>query len=223
MPPTASALRPAAPARRGRRDARSPWRDAEPTSETRGAAATDQLCLLTGLDMHKLALTIASLEELCDWCVEHGPKGCPACTQRRRKAVRLEAAGLSTAEIAAEMDVTPERVERLLEQEHDRRETETFKVTHVANAELRKAFELRRAQDHAFSAAELARLACFSGSSHVERELGLIPTSDTIKNGVFYPGRIKSTVSIDNAERLLRGLGFDPWEIQRLLDGEELI
>src|SRR5258705_10665983 len=114
------------------------------------------------------------------------------------------------------MNAAPERVAGLLEQGPDRRETEAFKVTRVANEEIRKAFEIRKAQDHTFSAAELARLAGFSGSSHVERELGLIPTSDTTKKGVFYPGRIKSSVSIDNAERLLRGLGFDPWEIQRL-------
>ena len=83
-------------------------------------------------------------------------------------------------------------------------------------------FLRRRAQDPDFSAAKLARLSGLSCSSHVERELGLIATSHAVKNGVKYPGRIKRTIGVDNAERLLRAMGLQARDIERLLAGEEL-
>ena len=77
-------------------------------------------------------------------------------------------------------------------------------------------------QDRDFSAAKLARLSGLSCSSHVERELGLIATSDAVKNGVKYRGRIKTTIGVDNAERLLRAMGLQARDIERVIDGEEL-
>jgi hypothetical protein len=183
----------------------------------------DQLCLLSDLERGKLQITVTPIDELCAWCVEHGSKGCPACTQRRRKVVRLhDEDSLTIAEIATRTALTVERVERLLEQERDRRETERFRISHVANEQIRKLFLRRKAQDSDFSAAKLARLARLSCSSHVERELGLIATSAAVKNGVEYPRQIKSTIGVDNAERLLRGMGLHPRDIERILDGEQL-
>ena len=183
---------------------------------------SSQLCLLSALEMRKLTIALTPVEDLCSWCLAHGPKGCPACTQRRRKAVRLADAGKTVAQIAEEMELSEARVERLLEQDRDRRTVAQYAVGKVPNAAIRAAFERRKRQDPDFSAAKLARNAGFSCSSHVERELGVISTSDTTKNGKTYAGEVKTHISAENAERLLRGLGYGPNDIERVIAGEEL-
>jgi hypothetical protein len=166
---------------------------------------------------------LTRIEGLCAWCLEHGVKGCPACTQHRRKVVRLhDRDGVPLARIAEQMGLTVERVERLLEQERDRRDTERFRLSELPNAQIRALFLRRKQQDPRFSAARLAELAGLSCCSHVERELGLIATSDKTVNGVRYPGRIKTTIRVDNAEKLLRAMGFQPRDIERILDDGEL-
>jgi DNA-binding CsgD family transcriptional regulator len=190
-----------------------------------------QLCLLSGLELRKCELTLPPVEELCAWCLEHGAKGCPACTQRRRKALRLIDEGHTIDQIADALQINRERVERLLEQDADRRDVEQYRVSHVDNSELKAAFLRWKAEDPKHSAAELARLSGLSCSSHVERELGLLETSDSYKHGTIagllnvvrvYPGRLKATTSVANAEKLLRGLGYDPVDVERLLAGERL-
>ena len=168
-------------------------------------------------------LKLTRVEGLCAWCLEHGVKGCPACTQRRRKVIRLhDRDGLPLTRIAEQMGLTVERVERLLEQERDRRETERFRLSELPNEQIRALFLRRKQQDPNFSAAHLAELAGLSCCSHVERELGLIPTSDKTVNGVRYPGRIKATIRVDNAEKLLRAMGLHPRDIECILEGVEL-
>lgn len=112
--------------------------------------------------------------------------------------------------------------ERLLEQERDRRETEGFRLSHLPNHQIRDLFLRRKKQDPDFSAARVAELAGLSCSSHVERELGLIATSDKVVDGVHYPGRIKTRIGVDNAEKLLRAMGLQARDIERVLDGQEL-
>jgi hypothetical protein len=166
---------------------------------------------------------LTRVEGLCAWCLEHGVKGCPACTQRRRKVVRLhDRDGLPLAMIAEHMGLTVQRVDRLLEQERDRRDTERFRLSELPNEQIRALFLRRKQQDPSFSAARLAELAGLSCCSHVERELGLIATSDKTVNGVRYPGRIKTTIRVDTAEKLLRAMGLQPRDIEHILDGEEL-
>ena len=58
----------------------------------------------------------------CDWCLRHPSRPCPACNARRRRAVRLvERDGLPVTDAARRMRLPQARVERLLEQEADRR------------------------------------------------------------------------------------------------------
>ena len=218
---TTTATAPSRAAGRSRRRGDPPGRVA--SAATSEQSQIDQLCVLSELEMRRLQVALTPIDELCAWCLQHGSKGCPACTQRRRKVVRLhDVHGLTIRRIAERMGLSVERVERLLEQERDRRETEGFRVSHVCNEQIRKLFLRRRAQDPDFSAAKLARLSGLSCSSHVERELGLIATSHAVKNGVKYPGRIKSTIGVDNAERLLRAMGLQARDIERVIDGEEL-
>ena len=94
--------------------------------------------------MTSSAFTVRLPAGLCAWCVEHGPGGCRACAQRRRRAVRLQQAGRSVFEIATQMAISPARVERLLEQHADRIEVERRRLDRVPNAPIRELFERRR-------------------------------------------------------------------------------
>src|SRR4051794_5687037 len=93
----------------------------------------------------------------CEWCVEHPSRPCPACNARRRRAVRLvEGNGLPIDEAARQMRLPVARVERLLEEEADRRILAGLRLTHVDNAPLRKKFLARRRLDPSLTVAELA-------------------------------------------------------------------
>jgi hypothetical protein len=152
-------------------------------------------------------------------------KSCPGCAQRRRCALRLrDQEGLSVPAIAAYMSLSTARVARLLEQAADRQAISRLtEDTYVSNLQLRALFHLRKREDPGFSASELARRAGFSSGTAVERDLGLMRTSDTVSKGRHYPGRLKTTVLVANAERLLRGMDCDPRDIETLLAGDDLV
>jgi hypothetical protein len=111
------------------------------------------------------------------------------------------------------MDLPVGRVERLLEEEADRRELAQFRQSRVENATLRRCFRERQRADPALTASELARRL---GTSpvQVERWLGLRPTSGkTDRRGRSYPGRTLTTISVETAGRLARAMGFAPIDI----------
>jgi hypothetical protein len=151
---------------------------------------------------------------VCEWCEEHPNRPCPACNARRRRAVRLvEERGLSVIETAKQMGLPVGRVERLLEEEADRRTVVQFRQDHVENAPLRQRFLQRRLFDPALTAAEVAHRV---GTSpiQVERWLGLRPTAPKVnRNGRTYPGRVLTTISVENAGRLARAMGYAPCEL----------
>ncbi len=153
-------------------------------------------------------------EPLCDWCEQHPNDPCPACNARRRRAVRLvEGRGLSITETAEQMGLPIGRVERLLEEEADRRTVIQFRQNHVDNAPLRQRFLERRLHDPALTAAEIAHRI---GTSpiQVERWLGLRPTAPKIDRcGRTYPRRMLTTISVENAGRLARAMGYAPCEL----------
>ena len=183
------------------------------------AAHGQQLSLLPAVLMLRMS---TRAPDQCDICSRG--KGCPACTQRRRRAERLrDKDGLAVPQIAERMGISEARVDALLEQARIRGElAESRLPSRVPNEQLRAAFELRKRQDAAFSAATLARRVSASGSAEVLRDLGLLPLTAKEVNGYRYPGRTKATVSWRTAERLLRGLGCDPREVELLASGERL-
>ena len=166
--------------------------------------------------MQTVTLAHESLETAtCDWCDEHPNRPCPACNARRRRAVRLvEGAGLSITEVATQMRLPVGRVERLLEEESDRRIVTQFRQSHVENSTLRRRLRDRQLVDPTLTVSELARRV---GTSpiQVERWLGLRPTAPkTDRRGRTYPGRILTTVSVENAGRLARAMGYAPRDIE---------
>jgi hypothetical protein len=152
---------------------------------------------------------------VCERCERHPDRPCPACNVRRRRAVRLvEGEGLAIADAAWQMGLPPERVERLLEEEADRRSLAQFRQSHVENAPLRRRFRERQLTDPTMTPSELARRVDTS-PIQVERWLGLRPTAPkTDRNGRTYPGRTLTAISVENAGRLARGMGYAPCEIE---------
>ena len=150
----------------------------------------------------------------CEWCERHPDRPCPACNARRRRAVRLvERSGLPIADAARQMGLPAGRVERLLEEEADRRSLAEFRQSHVENAPLRRRFRQRQLIDPALTVSALARRV---GTSpiQVERWLGLRPTAPkTDRHGRTYPGRTLDAISVENAGRLARAMGYAPCEI----------
>ena len=151
----------------------------------------------------------------CEWCDRHPDQPCPACNARRRRAVRLvEGDGLAIADAAHRMGLTAGRVERLLEEEADRRSLAQFQQSHVENAPLRARFRRRQVVDPGLTLSGLARRV---GTSpiQVERWLGLRPTAPkTDRHGRTYPGRTLDLISVENAGRLARAMGYAPCEIE---------
>ena len=152
---------------------------------------------------------------MCEWCERYPDRPCPACNARRRRAVRLvEGSRLSLTDAARQMRVPPGRVERLLEEEADRRSLAQFRQSHVENAPLRERFRQRQLADPTLTLSELARRV---GTSpiQVERWLGLRPTAPkTDRHGRTYPGRMLTAIGVENAGRLARAMGYAPCEIE---------
>jgi hypothetical protein len=112
------------------------------------------------------------------------------------------------------MRLSPGRVERLLEEEADRRSLAQFRQSHVENAPLRRRFRQRQLVDPALTVSELARRV---GTSpiQVERWLGLRPTaSKTDRRGRSYAGRTLCEIGVENAGQLARAMGYAPCEIE---------
>jgi hypothetical protein len=151
---------------------------------------------------------------VCDRCDQHPNRPCPACNARRRRAIRLvEGHGLSVTETAEQMGLPVGRVERLLEEEADRRTVVQFRQDHVENTPLRQRFLEQRLNDPALTATTIAH---HIGTSpiQVERWLGLRPTAPkTDPRGRIYPARTLTTISVENAGRLARAMGYAPCEL----------
>jgi hypothetical protein len=119
-------------------------------------------------------------------------------------------------EIAADMGISVARVERLIEQEMDRRDLAQYDCDEIPVERIQRLFEERCEQDPTFSIAELARLAKYQDRIQVSRLLGYQPTSDSTTNGKLYPGRLLATISVEHAGRIVRALGYAPTEVQDL-------
>jgi hypothetical protein len=151
----------------------------------------------------------------CEWCERHPDRPCPACNARRRRAVRLvEGSGFQIVDAASQMGLPPGRVERLLEEEADRRSLAQFRQSHVENTPLRRRFRQRQLVEPTLTVSELARRV---GTSpiQVERWLGLRPTAPkTDRYGRTYPARMLTSIGVENAGRLARAMGYAPCEIE---------
>jgi hypothetical protein len=121
---------------------------------------------------------------------------------------------LSVGDTARQMGLTTARVERLLEEEADRRTVVQFRQDRVDNMLLRERFLELRHRDPALTSTQLAdRL--HTSPIQVERWLGLRPTAPKVdRTGRRYSGRFLTTIRVESAGRLARALGYAPCEIE---------
>jgi len=118
---------------------------------------------------------------------------------------------------AKRMRTGAREVKRLVEDEIDRREVDALKLDYIPNSRIRALLERHtQAVEPELTLAELSRRAGLGGSSHVARMLGYMKTSGTRKSGKRYPGRVHDTISVENASRIVRALGYAPVEIEGL-------
>jgi len=221
VPTATTALPTSAPAQRGRPRSR---RHSEPgTARGRPRACTphaqspDQLLLLPAKVLKTLTVAPAAAAQICGWCIEHPGQHCPSCANRRRKALRLsEEHGMSVEEIAADMKITIERAETLLEQAVDERDTKALRQSHIPNAPIRDLFERAQLEDPDLTIAELARRADFSCSTHLARLLGYKPTSTTTKKGTTYGGQILESIKVEHAGKIVQALDLAPTDVAGL-------
>jgi hypothetical protein len=114
------------------------------------------------------------------------------------------------------MGLSDLRVLRLFEQAHDRHRLHRLDDGEIDVRPVRELFVRWRERDEQHTYAELARLAGYASTSRVQRLLGEVPTSRVVKGEIVYPGRILTTISTENAGRLVRAMGHTPAEIAGL-------
>jgi hypothetical protein len=165
--------------------------------------------------MQALLMVADELATPCERCAEHPNAPCPACAARRRRAVRLvNDRGLSVADAARRMGLPATRVERLLEEDADRRALAALRLSQVSNAPLRQRFRERQRAAPPLTASELARRLNTS-PIQVQRWLGLAATAPkTDRHGQTYPPRILTSIHVETAGRLARAMGYLPCEFE---------
>ena len=86
-------------------------------------------------------------------------------------------------------------------------------MTHVEQRAPSTAVSRSTPRRPSLTVAEIARQVGTS-AIQVERWLGLEPTAPkTDGRGRTYPGRILTTISVENAGRLARAMGYAPYEV----------
>lgn len=151
----------------------------------------------------------------CDLCAQNLHRPCKRCAARRYEATQLHDVGYPIAEIARRLRVTELRVMRLLEQAADRGRMRAVDQPDIPVDVVWRLVDAWHQQDPAnHSYLELATRAGYDSTSRVQRLLGLIPTSPVKKGDRIYPGRICTTISPENAGRLLRAMGGLPCDIE---------
>ncbi|WP_121247900.1 hypothetical protein [Solirubrobacter pauli] len=124
-------------------------------------------------------------------------------------------AGASVVEAAERLHLPIARVERLLEEEEDRRALADFPVPSVDNAMLRELLAKQQRAETTLTIPELARRLSTS-QAQVERWLGLRATAPkTTRDGRTYPARFLQHVSADTAGRIARAIGLLPCDVDR--------
>ena len=165
----------------------------------------------------KVSASEACTKRGCKRCQENPRSPCVACTQRRRRAMRLlEDDGLTVAQIAERMRLTIPRVERLLEEEAQHRDLQQYVCDSVPTALLRDLIRQRQLEDPALTKTAIAERAGYSSRLALLRAVGLEPTARKVRSGKVHPPTLRTTVDVAVASRIVRALGYAPHEIPGL-------
>ena len=151
---------------------------------------------------HHLVLQLDSPAQVCSRCTETG-RTCPSCVQRRRYAWSLvNERGESFESAATIMNLAPERVRELVEQEDDRRELESFRCDSIPVQLTQTVITEALARDPDLTIGEIAG---WLEMRQIDFERAFI--------GKPKDGRGKQRVNVSTASRLMIALGRAPNEL----------
>lgn len=152
----------------------------------------------------------------CRRCAEYPDRRCPACVQRRRRAMQLLEEGRSIEQIAAAMRLTVPRAERYIEEEELARDLSHHRCDQVPAARIRELYDQRREEDPTLSMARIARAAKLDRGA-VSAALGAAVAHDGDHSDHAPKGPEDHTlVGVEVAARIVQALGFAPHEVDGL-------
>jgi len=133
-----------------------------------------------------------------------GRDTCPSCAQHRKRAWRLvEQRGMTYAEAARRMGVTPRRVRLLVARERDYRDLKRYKLDLIPTERVRLFLEQELARTPGLTRAEVAHYLNMQ-QIDLDRQLGYEPGKN---------GRKQRHIGIPAASRLVIALGRAPIDL----------
>ena len=153
----------------------------------------------------------------CRRCAEYPDRRCPACVQRRRRAMQLLEEGRSIEQIAAAMRLTVPRAERYIEEEEQARDLSHHHCDQVPAARIRELYDQRRDEDPTLSMARIARAAKLDRGA-VSAALGAAAVAHDGDHSDRAPEGPEdhTLVGVEVAARIVQALGFAPHEVDGL-------
>ncbi len=118
--------------------------------------------------------------------------------------------------IARDMRISVPRIRRLIEEDEDFREVQRYRCEKVPVERIQQLIEDSRRRDPTLTLAAIGTRAGYTSRIELERLLGYAPTSESQHNGKVYPKRLRTSISVASAGRIVRALGRAPWEIEDL-------
>lgn len=153
----------------------------------------------------------------CKWCEEHPYDVCRACARLGRSAMRLlEAGGLTVEQVASRLGLEVPRMQRLVEEERQRRDLEQCKCDRIPVEQIQALFARRQEEDPSLTKARVAGLAEYKSRVEFLRIMGFVRTASFVRKGKRYPGKYRTEISVEAAGRIVRAIGYAPREFEDL-------
>jgi len=153
----------------------------------------------------------------CRRCAEYPDRRCPACVQRRRRAMQLLEEGRSIEQIAATMRLTVPRAERYIEEEEQARDLSHHHCDQIPAERIRTLYDQRRDEDPTLSIARIARAAKLDRAAVSAALTAAAVTHDDDHTNRAPDGPENHTlVGVEVAARIVQALGFAPHEVDGL-------
>jgi hypothetical protein len=152
----------------------------------------------------------------CRRCAEYPDRRCPACVQRRRRAMQLLEEDRSIEQIAAAMRLTVPRAERYIEEEEQARDLSHHHCDQIPAERIRTLYDQRRDEDPTLSIAKIARAAKLDRAAVSAALAAAVIHDDDHTNRAPEGPKDHTLVGVEVAARIVQALGFAPHEVDGL-------
>lgn len=157
------------------------------------------------------------IQDGCKWCAEHPFDVCRACARLGRSAARLlDKGGLSAEQVADTLGLDVARMQRLAQEERERRDLQQYKRERIPLEPIQALFARRQREDPSLSKSRAAALAEYSSRVDFLRAMGWVRTAPFVRKGKRYPGKYRTEISVATAGRIVRAIDGAPHEVQDL-------